>query len=83
MVKRIIFGAKSQLSHLNFQISFFTFKMQIIIVSHWIFLPIILYPANWSIKSAGRTKIFSDFSDLKNIFLLKEYAVKVLIKSLI
>ena len=47
------------------------------------FLPIILYPANWSIKSAGRTKIFSDFSDLKNIFLLKEYAVKVLIKSLI
>ena len=74
MVKRIIYGAKSQLSHLNFQISFFTFKMQIIIVPITLdFLPVILYPANLSIKSACRTKIFSDFSDLKNIFLLKEY----------
>ena len=74
MVKRIIYGAKSQLSHLNFQISFFTFKMQIIIVPISLdFLPVILYPANLSIKSACRTKIFSDFSDLKNIFLLKEY----------
>ena len=40
------------------------------------FLPIILYPTNLSIKCERRTKIFSDFSDLKNTLLLKEFFFK-------